>query len=97
MQRNVTIQDLPRVERPREKLINYGPARLSNSELLAIILRTGKKGENVLTVAESILGRFGAKRLPNVTFAELSLSFTSIVETRRSKESSSRLAPSTQV
>lgn len=37
------IKDLPKVERPREKLMRYGPEKLSNSELLAILLRSGKK------------------------------------------------------
>jgi DNA repair protein RadC len=32
------IKELPKIERPREKLIQYGPEKLSNSELLAIIL-----------------------------------------------------------
>jgi len=36
---------LPEAERPREKLMRYGPEKLSNSELLAILLRSGKKGE----------------------------------------------------
>ncbi|RKY39838.1 MAG: DNA repair protein RadC [Candidatus Omnitrophota bacterium] len=40
-----TIKDLPEAERPREKLMRYGPEKLSNSELLAILLRSGKKGE----------------------------------------------------
>ena len=41
------IKDLPKIERPREKLEKYGPEKLSNSELLAILLRTGGKGLNV--------------------------------------------------
>lgn len=55
------IKDIPRIERPREKLIKYGPERLSNSELLAIILRTGKKGENVLDLANKLLKRYKEK------------------------------------
>jgi len=47
-----TIKDLPKVERPREKLMQYGPGKLSNSELLAILLRSGRKGENVVELAE---------------------------------------------
>ena len=42
------IKDLPKIERPREKLQKYGPERLSDSELLAILLRTGKAGKNVI-------------------------------------------------
>ena len=66
-----TIKDLPKVERPREKLIKYGPEKLSNSELLAILLRSGKKGENVVELANKILKRFRADKLPYLTFDEL--------------------------
>jgi len=66
-----TIKDLPKVERPREKLIRYGPEKLSNSELLAILLRSGKKGENVVELAGKILKRFRADKLPYLTFDEL--------------------------
>ena len=65
------IKDLPKVERPREKLIKYGPEKLSNSELLAILLRSGKKGENVVELANKILKRFGAGKLPYLTFDEI--------------------------
>lgn len=68
--KGLTIRDLPRVERPREKLIKYGPEKLSNSELLAIILRTGRKGENVVQLAENTLKRFGAKKLPHLSFKD---------------------------
>ena len=36
------IKDLPKIERPREKLERYGPEKLSNSELLAILLGSGQ-------------------------------------------------------
>jgi len=65
------IKDLPRVERPREKLIHYGPEKLSNSELLAILLRSGKKGENVVELANKVLRRFKSDKLPYLTFNEL--------------------------
>jgi len=66
-----TIKDLPKVERPREKLMRYGPEKLSNSELLAILLRSGKKGENVVELAGKILRKFSADKLPYLTFDEL--------------------------
>lgn len=47
------VKDIPVVNRPREKFIRYGPARLTTTELLAIILRTGRKGENVLHLARA--------------------------------------------
>ncbi len=65
------IQDLPKVERPREKLIKYGPEKLSNSELLAILLRSGKKGENVIELANKILKKFGSSKLSNLKFEDL--------------------------
>lgn len=71
MRNNQKIKDLPKIERPREKLIQYGPARLSNSELLAIILRSGKKGENVVDLANKILKKYKAENLPNLTYNEL--------------------------
>ncbi len=65
------IKDLPKVERPREKLMRYGPEKLSNSELLAILLRSGKKGENVIELANKILKRFSKDELPNLIFNDL--------------------------
>ncbi len=69
--RQLKIKDFPRVERPREKLIYYGPARLSNSELLAIILRSGKKGENVVDLANKILKKYKTENLPNLPYDAL--------------------------
>jgi len=66
-----TIKDLPKIERPREKLIQYGPGKLSNSELLAILLRSGKKGENVVELANKVLRKFSKDELPNLTFNDL--------------------------
>ena len=66
-----TIKDLPKVERPREKLMQYGPEKLSNSELLAILLRSGRRGENVIELANKILKRFSKDELPNLTFNDL--------------------------
>ena len=54
-----TIKDLPVEERPRERLKKYGAGSLANAELLAIILRTGVGGENVLNLATRLLARFG--------------------------------------
>ena len=46
-------------ERPRERLKKYGAGSLANTELLAIILRTGVGGDNVLNLATRLLARFG--------------------------------------
>ena len=53
------IKELPEDERPREKLLKYGADRLSDSELLAILLRTGTKGKSAIDMAEEILRSAG--------------------------------------
>jgi DNA repair protein RadC len=53
------IKDLPEDERPREKLLKFGAEKLSDAELLAILLRTGVKGKSVLELAKEILGKSG--------------------------------------
>ena len=68
---DMRIQDIPRFERPREKLIQYGSGRLSNSELLALLLRSGKKGENVISLANNVLKKYKGENLPNLTYEEL--------------------------
>lgn len=68
---HLAIADLPFVKRPREKLIKYGPDRLSDAELLAIILRTGRKGENVLVLAARILRMISFAHLSHTTRDDL--------------------------
>lgn len=53
------ITDFAESERPRERLARLGPKALSNSELLAILLRVGVKGENAVQVAQRLLDTFG--------------------------------------
>ena len=52
---NYTIKSIPADDRPQEKLLKYGANNLSNSELIAVILRTGSKEENVVKLAQRIL------------------------------------------
>ncbi len=54
-----TIKELPEDERPREKLLKYGADKLSDIELLAILLRTGTKGKSAIKMAEEILRSAG--------------------------------------
>lgn len=54
-QTNLTIKEIPQNDRPRERLIKYGAEVLSNSELLAVILRTGTRNQNAISLAQSIL------------------------------------------
>lgn len=65
------IKDLPKIEWPREKLEKKGAQALHKEELLAIILRTGIKGKNVLQLAQDILSKYGDKKLIDVSFKEL--------------------------
>lgn len=66
------IRDMPQGERPRERLVQYGPNALSNAELIAILLRTGVKGESVVAMSNRILSQFdGLARMGQVSFGEL--------------------------
>lgn len=65
------IQDLDRLERPRERLLRYGPTKLATAELLAILLRTGTKAQSVLGVAESVLKAFPGDALAAAAIANL--------------------------
>ncbi len=55
MDRNNTIKEMYREERPYEKCEQYGAENLTDAELLAVLLRTGTKGENSLQLAKRIL------------------------------------------
>ncbi|MES2251758.1 MAG: DNA repair protein RadC [Pseudomonadota bacterium] len=55
----MAFKDLPLDARPREKLIARGAAALADAELLALLLRTGVAGKNVLQLAQQLLERFG--------------------------------------
>lgn len=56
------IKSWPKDDRPREKLLKKGPGALSNSELLAILLRTGVEGTSALDLARRIVEKFGTFR-----------------------------------
>ena len=55
---SVRIKDLPKGERPRERLREYGPESLRDSDLLAIILKSGAKGITAVQLGEQILMAF---------------------------------------
>ena len=70
----IMVRDLPPEERPREKLLAYGPSGLSNAELLAILLRSGTRKKSVLRIAEEILARIkeqGLMGMVHISVAEL--------------------------
>ncbi|MCP2075215.1 UNVERIFIED_ORG: DNA repair protein RadC [Pseudomonas lini] len=58
----MSIRDWPAAERPREKLLDQGPASLSDAELLAIFLRTGVSGKSAVDLARHLLHQFGSLR-----------------------------------
>ncbi|KPJ67363.1 MAG: hypothetical protein AMJ43_03605 [Coxiella sp. DG_40] len=68
----MTITDWLADERPREKLLAKGATALSNAELLAILLRIGKKGKTAVDLARELLTTFGnLKNLLNATSKQL--------------------------
>ncbi|UVJ43932.1 DNA repair protein RadC [Pseudomonas sp. LS1212] len=58
----MSIRDWPAAERPREKLLEQGPASLSDAELLAIFLRTGVSGRSAVDLARHLLNKFASLR-----------------------------------
>lgn len=70
--KSVMIRDVPREERPRERLIKYGAEHLSNQELIAILLVSGTRDESVMSLAHRMLMHFeGIKLLNEATIEEL--------------------------
>ena len=70
--RQPTIREMPTQERPRERLVEYGSKHLSNTDLIAILLRTGSTGENVISLSSRLLTKFGGLAgLGKAAFAEL--------------------------
>lgn len=55
----MTLKDLPPAARPREKLLQRGPQSLEDDELVAILLRTGTKGKDVMAMAGELLAEPG--------------------------------------
>jgi DNA repair protein RadC len=62
---HLRIHDLPENDRPRERLLNIGAESLTNAELLAIFINTGRKGENAIQMAQRLLGE--SKSLRNLS------------------------------
>lgn len=69
------LGEMSKSDRPREKLIKYGSGKLSNTELLAIILGSGVKGLNVIELANKILKKFGSDKLKDVQYDDLKNTF----------------------
>ena len=68
----VTINEMPSDERPRERLLKFGPSALSTAELLAIHFRTGTRERSAVGLAELLLSTFGGmKAVANASVTEL--------------------------
>ena len=68
-QKPFTLHDLPQEERPRERLKKVGVDNLSLVELLSLVIERGKRGENVLTIAQNLISHFG--NLENIKKASI--------------------------
>jgi DNA repair protein RadC len=67
-----SLREMPADDRPREKLVKFGPGALTDSELLAILLRVGVSGENVVSLSQRLLKEHGGLTgLSRVPLAEL--------------------------
>ena len=73
MSKSFTIHDLPKEERPRERLVKFGEQALSAQELLQLILGRGIAGESVVVTAQKLLSQFGSlQKLAEASIEELS-------------------------
>jgi DNA repair protein RadC len=72
MSDSMRLKDQPVSQRPRERLVADGADALSHAELIAILLRTGLKGTNVVQVGQQLLNRFGSlQALAKASIADL--------------------------
>lgn len=72
MSKSFTIHDLPKEERPRERLVKFGEQALSAQELLQVILGRGVAGESVAVTAQKLLTQFGSlQKLSEASIEEL--------------------------
>lgn len=65
------LKDIQRIEYPREKLLKYGLTKLTDQELLALIIRTGRRGENVVKLSDKVLNIIKSKGLNNISLKDL--------------------------
>ena len=65
------IKDISLDNRPRERLEKQGPSSLSDAELLAVILKTGNKEENVIDMSNRLISKYGIDKLSSCSLKEL--------------------------
>ena len=58
--RPLRVKDLAVQDRPQERLEKLGPGALSDTELLAMLLRSGSKGHNVISIAQRLIAEAGS-------------------------------------
>lgn len=69
---SIMIKDVPKEDRPRERLLKYGATHISNQELLAILLVSGTRDESVMDLSNRVLMHFeGFNLLQEATIEEL--------------------------
>lgn len=76
------LRDLPKEQKPREKLITYGPDVLQVNELLAILLNVGTKKEEVFAMSNRILREYGEKSIVHQTNVKRLMEELDIPETK---------------
>jgi DNA repair protein RadC len=67
----VKIKDLPKHKRPREKLSEKGAENLSDAELLAILIRTGRAGKSALDIAKDALRKYPLSKMLTISKNDL--------------------------
>lgn len=65
------IKEMSQEQRPRERLERFGSDSLSEAELLAIILNTGTKNENVIDMSHRLISTYGVDKLASCSLKEL--------------------------
>src|SRR5690625_2208510 len=69
---SIMVKDVPKEDRPRERILQFSPSDLYNQELLAILLVSGTRQESVMEVSNRVLMHFeGIKLLSEATIEEL--------------------------
>ena len=68
---NYCIKDLPKTERPRERLKEVGARNLTDKELLSIVLKTGMKEKNVNELSLELLKNYELKELKDISWNDL--------------------------
>jgi len=81
------IKDISKENRPRERLKRSDASALSEAELLAIILRTGSRGENVVDMCNRIISFYGLENLSDLSYEEFQKAYLFIWEDIPGKDS----------